>query len=115
MSLRQYNGNYHLGDITIRARTVGSSNWVSSDSAANRKPVSVLPAGGSTLAAANLAPTLPGSLLNVTRRWVINNNQLNLLFDIKNSQKTAVEIGALGAPLEFNNVRLVLLSVLDFH
>ena len=60
-----------------------------------------------TLAAANLSPTLPsGSLLNITRRWVLSDGDLQLLFDVKNSQQEAVEIGALGAPLEFNNVRL---------
>ena len=106
MNERQYNGNYHLGDITFRARTVGSSAWISGDTAAARKNVSALPASGTTLAAANLLPTLHGSsLLNITRRWVFENDSFQLLFDVTNSQEKAVEIGSLGAPLEFNNVR----------
>ena len=105
MTQRQSNGNYHLGDITFRARVVGSSSWTTGDSAAQRRIVSQLPATGNALAAANLAPTLPSnSLLNITRRWVVANGQFQLLFDVTNSQRQAVEIGALGAPLEFNNV-----------
>ncbi|KAL4250271.1 Protein of unknown function DUF5695 [Abortiporus biennis] len=105
MSQRQYNGNVHLGDISFRARVVGSTSWISGDSFSSRKAVTPLPISGSTLAAANLAPTIPSnSLLNITRRWVVQNGTLELLFDVTNSQKTSVEIGALGAPLEFNNI-----------
>ena len=105
MSKRQSNGQYHLGDITFRARKVGSTAWISGDSASTRHPVTPLSVSGNTLAAASLAPTLPSSsLLSITRRWALNNDQLELLFDVTNSQATAVEIGSLGAPLEFNNV-----------
>lgn len=106
MTKRQSNGQYHLGDITFRAGKVGSAAWISGDSSHTRLKLSPMPVSGNTLAAANLAPTLPsGSLLNITRRWVVQNNQLQLLFDVKNSQTSSVEIGSLGAPLEFNNVR----------
>ncbi|KAJ4470925.1 hypothetical protein J3R30DRAFT_3299979 [Lentinula aciculospora] len=105
MSERANNGNYHLGDITFRARTVGSTAWTSGDTSTARvklTPSSVL---GTVQAAANLAPTLPrGSLLNITRRWIVDDNVLELLFDVTNSQTNAVEIGSLGAPLEFNNI-----------
>ncbi|KAF8644248.1 hypothetical protein AX16_008603 [Volvariella volvacea WC 439] len=105
MTQRTANGKYHLGDITYRARRVGTTSWVSGDSSTARRTVSALSVSGSTLAAANLAATLPtSSLLNITRRWVSQNNQLQLLFDVTNTQSTAVEIGALGAPLEFNNI-----------
>ncbi|KAF9486549.1 hypothetical protein BDN70DRAFT_870133 [Pholiota conissans] len=105
MTLRQNNGNYHLGDITFRVRKVGSTTWLNGDSSSARKPVTALPISGSTLAAANLSPTLPSnSLLNITRQWVLKDNQLQLLFTVQNPQTVAVEIGALGAPLEFNNI-----------
>uniref|UniRef100_A0A0W0FFJ9 Glycoside hydrolase family 43 protein n=1 Tax=Moniliophthora roreri TaxID=221103 RepID=A0A0W0FFJ9_MONRR len=105
MTQRQNNRQYHLGDITFRARTVGSSAWVSGDSAASRRAVTAHTVSGNTLASANLGPTLPSnSLLNITRRWVVDGDQFELLFDVTNSQSTAVEIGALGAPLEFNNI-----------
>ncbi|KAJ7608673.1 hypothetical protein FB45DRAFT_762954 [Roridomyces roridus] len=105
MTARQNNSNYHLGDITFRARKVGSTTWISGDSSAARKKLTPGAASGTTFASANLAPTLPTtSLLNITRRWVSDSNGIELLFDVTNSQTTAVEIGALGAPLEFNNI-----------
>ena len=106
MTQRQYNGNYHLGDLTFRARVVGSTRWTSGDTASRRRNVTSSPASGNNLAVANLAPTLGGaSILNVTRRWALEGGELQLLFDVTNSQSKAVEIGSLGAPLEFNNVR----------
>lgn len=106
MSKRDSNGQYHLGDVTFRARIVGSSAWLSGDSSQARAKVIALPANGTTLAAADLSPTLPdNSPLNITRRWVVTGNDLQLLFDVSNSQTSPVEIGSLGAPLEFNNVR----------
>ncbi|TFK56385.1 hypothetical protein OE88DRAFT_1741134 [Heliocybe sulcata] len=105
MTLRQNDSNYHLGDITFRARKVGDTAWISGDSAAARKPVTALPASGHVLAAANLSPTLPsGSLLNITREWVLDEGILELVFNVQNSQDVPVEIGAIGAPLEFNNI-----------
>ncbi|KAI0828505.1 hypothetical protein BC628DRAFT_1316608 [Trametes gibbosa] len=105
MAQRQSNQNYHLGDLTFRARVVGSPVWTSGDTSIQRRDLTPIAPTGDTLAAANLSPTLPSaSLLNVTRRWVLNDGDLQLLFDITNSQKEAVEIGSLGAPLEFNNI-----------
>ncbi|KAG6911266.1 hypothetical protein DXG01_002104 [Tephrocybe rancida] len=105
MTKRQSNGQYHLGDVTFRVRKVGSTAWISGDTSTARHPVTAITASGTTLAAANLAPTLPStSLLSITRRWVVQNNVLQLLFDVTNSQTTAVEIGSLGIPLEFNNI-----------
>ncbi|KAJ7083400.1 hypothetical protein B0H15DRAFT_424667 [Mycena belliarum] len=105
MTSRQSNGNYHLGDLTFRARKVGSTAWTSGDSSTARKNLIPNAVSGTTLASASLAPTLPSdSLLNVTRRWVSDSSGIQLLFDVSNSQTVAVEIGALGAPLEFNNI-----------
>ncbi|KAH9486468.1 hypothetical protein JR316_0000533 [Psilocybe cubensis] len=111
MSARQSNGNYHIGDITFRARRVGSTIWVSGDSATARKPVTPLPVSGSVLASANLTPTLPSdSPLNITRQWTVANNVLQMLFIVTNLQNTPVEIGALGMPMEFNNVSSEVIS-----
>ncbi|KAJ3877368.1 hypothetical protein F5051DRAFT_408742 [Lentinula edodes] len=105
MADRANNGNYHLGDITFRARTVGSTAWTTGDTSTSRVKLTASSVSGNTQAAANLAPTLPrGSLLNITRQWVVDDNVLQLLFDVTNSQTSAVEIGSLGAPLEFNNI-----------
>ncbi|KAL1754688.1 hypothetical protein FB107DRAFT_215289 [Schizophyllum commune] len=105
MGNRSANGQYHVGDLTYRARLEGSNDWVEGDTAASRATVSALEVDGNTLAAANLGPTLGRNpLLNITRRWVQDGDSVQLLFDITNSQGSAVEIGALGAPLEFNSI-----------
>lgn len=108
MTRRAADGQYHLGDVTFRVRTVGSGKWISGDSSQARKKVNALAVNKSTLAAADLSPTLPSAaLINVTRRWAVTDGHLQLLFDVTNTQSQAVEIGALGAPLEFNNVSLL--------
>ncbi|KAF7307539.1 hypothetical protein MIND_00548700 [Mycena indigotica] len=105
MTARANNLNYHLGDITFRARKVGTTAWTSGDSSAARKKLTANTVSGTTLASALLTPTLPStSLLTITRRWVTDANGIQLLFDVTNPQNVAVEIGALGAPLEFNNI-----------
>ncbi|KAF8203956.1 hypothetical protein BJ912DRAFT_1028539 [Pholiota molesta] len=48
------------------------ADQMTGDTSAARKPVVALPISGSTLAAANLSPTLPSnSLLNITRQWTL--------------------------------------------
>jgi len=123
MEDRQGNSQYHLGDLTFRVRRVGETEWVNGDTSRARRPLSSNSISGTTMASANLSPTLPSSsLLNITRRWVVEDDQLELLFDVTNSQSFAVEVGALGTPLEFNNVRILttilriyLISNADFY
>jgi len=105
MTYRVSDSQYHLGDLTFRARIQGASAWTTGNTAAARKAVTAVTVSGA-LAAADLTPTLgtAGSLLKVVRRWVASGSELQLLFDITNIQSSPVEIGALGAPLEFNNV-----------
>ncbi|KAH8094626.1 hypothetical protein BXZ70DRAFT_946891 [Cristinia sonorae] len=106
MTQRQFNGNVHLGDISYRVRAAGSNSaWISGDSFTSRRTVNTRSAPSSTLAIADLSPTLPSNApLNITRRWIVQGGVLSLLFDVTNKQTTSLEIGALGAPLEFNNI-----------
>lgn len=105
LNIRAADGFYHLGDITFRARTVGSNDWVNGSSATKRRPVTPLKADGAVLAAADLTPTLPeNSPIKITRRWVRRNGHLALLFEVSNPQKWAVQIGALGIPMPINNI-----------
>ena len=105
MAAREANGRYHLGDITFRARQVGSTAWVNSDSSTTRRPVTARAVSGNVLASSDMTPTLQSTaLLSVVRNWVNNNGQLELQFTVTNSKTFAVEIGAIGAPLEFNNI-----------
>ncbi len=93
----------HFGDLTMRLRQ-GSGDWKSFATAASRKPVTALPAGGNVLAAADFSPTLPDDCpLQVIRTWAVVNSRLTLNFELKNTSDAPVEIGSLGIPLVFNN------------
>ncbi|CUA71168.1 Cytochrome c oxidase subunit 1 [Rhizoctonia solani] len=108
LSQRQYNGNYHTGDVALRVRQVGASAWISGDSAAARKAVTALSVSGNVLASADLTPTLPTSitsLLTVTRSWVRSSTGvLGLRFTLRNEASTAVEVGSLEFPIAFNSI-----------
>lgn len=101
---RSGNGQYHWGDITYRYREQGSANWTSGDSSQTRQAVTVLPARGSIFAASNLSPTLPSSPLNITREWLDVSGDLGLRFTVRNTGPSAIELGSLGLPVEFNNI-----------
>src|SRR6266567_3775163 len=102
---RAANGYHHLGDLTLRVRAGSSGAWRKYDTADARKPIQSLTASGQTLAAADLAPTLPADIpLQITRSWMVEDGRLVLRFDIKNRTNAPVQIGALGIPMIFNNI-----------
>lgn len=102
---RAADGFHHLGDITMRLRTGSTGEWKDYDTATTRKPVTTLPASGTTLAAADLSATLPADIpVKVTRAWKVVNGKLALTFEVKNPGTTPVQIGALGIPVVFNNI-----------
>ena len=102
---RSKDGYFHLGDITVRLRIEGSSGWKNFSTAGARKPVIALPASGNVLAAADLKPTFPQEFpLKITRSWSLDKDKLALRFTLENKTGTAIEIGALGIPMVFNNV-----------
>ena len=100
---RSQNGYHHLGDLELRVRR-GGGDWKSYSTAVARAPVTPLPSNGA-LVAADLAPTLPADLpLRITRAWAVDRGRLVLRFTMTNTSRDAVEIGALGVPMVFNNV-----------
>lgn len=99
---RTRDGQYHWGDITFRYRQGGSTGWVDGDSAAARTAIESVPSDA--LAASNLASTLPTGPLNITREWIDVSGDVGLRFTIQNSAATAVEVGSLGFPAEFNSI-----------
>ena len=102
---RSQNGYFHLGDITLRLRAGQSGAWKNYSTATNRTPVTALPTSSDTLAAADLAPSLPADIpLQVIRTWAIQDGKLVLRFTLKNRSSDAIQIGALGIPMVFNNV-----------
>ncbi|KAL9105999.1 MAG: hypothetical protein Q9227_008907 [Pyrenula ochraceoflavens] len=102
-SLRNGNGNYHTGDLTLRYRTVGNGSWAQGDTATIRSNSTSFNALG---VATSLSPALPGAsqYLNVTRTWSELEGDLTLQFTLSNTQSSAIEIGSLGMPIEFNNI-----------
>jgi hypothetical protein len=96
---------FHLGDITLRLRTGNSGEWKNYSTADVRMPVTALPSAKAVIAAADLAPTLPSDIpLQITRTWALESGKLVLRFTLKNKSAEAVQIGALGIPMIFNNV-----------
>lgn len=105
LKVRSSNGLYHLGDLNIRLKQQGDTAWKSFSTANARKPVKAINTGGTVLAAAELTPTFAAGMpLKVQRYWEVKNNQLVLRFVLHNPTKQAIEIGALGMPMIFNNL-----------
>ncbi|MGD8869151.1 MAG: DUF5695 domain-containing protein, partial [Gemmatimonadales bacterium] len=70
---RSRNGFYHLGDLRLRLRIGGSSDWQQYSTAATRTPVRPLTGSGPVLAAADLTPTFPPDVpLDVRRYWEVD-------------------------------------------
>jgi hypothetical protein len=105
LSDRDKNKFYHLGDINLGFRAVGQTDWEYVSTASNRSDVTALsPDAASVLAKADLKPTLPETLpLQIVRSWKKEGENLVLAFEIKNTSNQAVELGALGFPMVFNN------------
>ncbi len=102
---RSQDGYYHLGDFDLKLRVGTSGEWKDYSSAHARQPVKTLPASAGVLATADISPTFPADLpLEIIRSWKLDDGKLVLEFKLKNKSADAVQIGALGIPLIFNNV-----------
>lgn len=97
-------GNYHTGDLTVRWREQGQSVWNEIDTAAARdvKPVSLSATAEDVLLTSYFDFAQE---LNITRNWMVKDEDLVLQVTIANTAPTAkIELGAFGFPLEFNNI-----------
>jgi hypothetical protein len=105
---RDGDGQYHTGDITLQVRAVGESTWTSADTSVLRRNVTVPSRkdGDAVISSLNTALHNTTNLLNVTRTWRAADVDLALDFEVENIAHTPVEIGALGIPIEFNNIFL---------
>jgi hypothetical protein len=102
---RSVNGYFHLGDLNLRLRREGQTEWSGYSTALDRHPVISLPVEQGELERDNLAPTLPGDFpLQVTRSWAVVDGKLALRFTLHNPGNHPIEVGALGIPLVFNNL-----------
>lgn len=102
---RSHDGYYHLGDLDLRLRVGTTGDWKSYSTAAARKEVEALSAGGEVLASADLSEAFGNDLpLQVVRSWMLVGGKLTLRFTLANHGDQVVQVGALGIPMVFNNV-----------
>ncbi len=104
LEIRDKDGLYHLGDINLRIKEEKGA-WKSYSTAAKRAAVEPLEVSGTILAAADLSKTLPADIpVKVNRYYELERDHLVLRFEITNTRKQPIEIGALGVPMVFNNI-----------
>jgi len=103
-SVRTGDGYYHLGDLDLRLRAVGETQWRDYSTAYRRQNAVSLSNDESTLAGARIA--VPANLgLQVVRRWQrAENGNLALRFELTNTGKRPLELGAIGFAMVFDNV-----------
>jgi len=105
LGARSIDGYYHLGDLDLRLREAGSEEWRGFSTALERHPVKALAPGEGELRRDDLRPTLGADFpLQATRSWAVADGRLALRFTLKNPGNKAIEIGALGIPLIFDNI-----------
>ncbi len=102
---RSQDGYYHLGDLDLKLRVAQSGEWKGYSTAFARQRVKALAVSGDVIAAADLAPTLGADIpLQVIRTWSVEDRKLVLRYSLKNKTGAAIEIGALGIPMVFDNI-----------
>ncbi len=103
---RNGDGYYQLGDLDLRLRAAGESQWQDYSSAYRREPARELPRDGATLAAAEISMRLPSELgLRVVRRWQVGERgDLTLRFELTNAGERDIELGGVGLAMVFDNV-----------
>ncbi len=105
LAARSVDGYYHLGDLDLRLREEGTTEWRGYSSAVERHPVKTLPLRTGDLERDDLRPTFASDLpLDITRVWTVADGRLVLRFILKNASQHAIEIGGLGIPLIFDNI-----------
>ena len=101
---RAGDGYNHIGDLNLRVRTPGGT-WRDFASAQTRRAIRPLPAGGTTIAAADITASMGRDApFSVERRWFDDKGLLGLSFRIANRSDRPLEIGALGMPMVFDNI-----------
>lgn len=100
-------GNYHTGDITIRWRSEGQNVWNELDTAAQRATQPTPTNGSHVLLSSSFSGLTTNNIgsLDVTRTWQENDGDLVLQVTVTNpNTEDAIELGAFGLPIEFNNI-----------
>ena len=95
---------YHLGDLDLRFRIAGQSDWTDISTAFHREPATIVDSDGAHFTA-DVSSSLPaGTPLKVVKTWMIDKGDLVLRFTVTNTSSSAVELGGVGIPMVFNNI-----------
>ena len=104
LEIRDKDSLYHLGDINLRIKDA-KGIWRDYSTATSRSAIQPLEVSGTILAGADLTNTLPNDIpVSIKRFYELDGDHLVMRFQIINSSKNPVEIGALGIPMVFNNI-----------
>ena len=101
---RSGEGFAHLGDVTLRVRS-GSGEWREMMSYRGRAAAVPVDGGNGALAVHDISAGLGEDLpVQVLRRWELVEGHLRLMFEVKNTSESAIELGAFGMAMPFNNI-----------
>ncbi len=104
LNQRAGEGFVHLGDLRLSWKS-GAGDWQSATTARQRADDARVVSLSGALAAQDVSANLGNDCpLHVVREWRVENGELRLRFHLRNTSNQAVEIGALGTPMAFNNI-----------
>ncbi|KAG5926047.1 hypothetical protein E4U42_003710 [Claviceps africana] len=98
---------YHTGDVTIRWRLAGQSNWTDFNTAALRKSKQTNSVPADAILHSDFSNTSPAAAgkLKLTREWLEEGSDLVLKATVTNpSSSSSLELGSFGFPIEFNSI-----------
>lgn len=95
---------YHLGDLDLRVRREGRSEWRPLSTAFRRKPATLLKGSDDELRL-DLSRSLPEDAgIRLVRSWKRVDDDLRLEFRLTNTGDNSLEIGGLGIAIVLNNI-----------
>jgi Family of unknown function (DUF5695) len=95
---------YHLGDLDLRIRAAGATEWTDISTAFHRAPVTVIAADAGHFSGDVTASLPDGTPLKLVRTWTVDGGELVLRFTVTNTGVAPVELGGVGIPMVFNNI-----------
>lgn len=94
---------YHLGDLDLRLRPAGSSDWTDVSTAFHREQATVLQSAPDRFVE-DVTSSFPAATpLKLVRSWAVDKGDLVLHFTVTNTGSAPLEIGGAGISMVFNN------------
>ena len=95
---------YHLGDLDLRFRAVGSPDWTDVSTAFHREEAHILQTDEDHFTA-DVTSSLPATApLKLVRTWAVDKGDLVVRFTVTNKESAPLEIGGAGISMVFNNI-----------